>query len=79
MRTITSVTPLKNYRIECLFDDGSKLVADITPYLEKDTFKPLLNPAIFSSALQNRGYFIEWKNCGIDLSADTLWHIAEKE
>ena len=66
-----------NYRLECVFDDGTVKVADITPYLSKDAFKPLAGHNIFSSARQNSGYFIEWKDYHIDLSADTLWHIAK--
>jgi len=31
---------------------------------------------MFSAMLSNHGYFVEWKDYNIDLSADTLWHIA---
>lgn len=76
MRTLIDIKPLSNFRLECLFSDGTKKIADIKPYLDKEVFKPLNNPNIFSSALYNGGYYVEWKNYDIDLSADTLWHIA---
>lgn len=78
MRTLITITPLDNYCLECLFDDGSRKIADIKPYLDKDAFKPLKDSKIFESALHNGGYFVEWKNYEIDLSADTLWHISTK-
>jgi hypothetical protein len=76
MRTITNVKALSDFRLECLFNDGSRKIADIKPYLSAEAFKPLADPRIFSSMLSNHGYFVEWKDYDVDLSADTLWHIA---
>ena len=76
MRTITNIEALSDFRLECVFSDGTRKIADIKPFLNAEAFKPLLDPVIFSSTLSNQGYFIEWKNQDIDLSADTLWHIA---
>ncbi len=76
MRTIINVKALSDFRLECLFNDGSRKIADIKPYLSAEAFKPLADPRIFSSMLSNQGYFVEWKNYDVDLSADTLWHIA---
>ncbi len=76
MRTIINVKALSDFRLECLFNDGSRKIADIKPYLSAEAFKPLADPRIFSSMLSNQGYFVEWKDYDIDLSADTLWHIA---
>jgi hypothetical protein len=76
MRTITNIKALSDFRLECDFSDGTKKIADIKPFLSAEAFKPLLDPGIFSSTLSNQGYFIEWKDYDIDLSADTLWHIA---
>ena len=76
MRILTDIKPLSNFRLECLFNDGTRKIADIKPYLNKEAFKALNNPNIFSSAIYNGGYFVEWKNYDVDLSADTLWHIA---
>jgi hypothetical protein len=76
MRIITNIKALSDFRLECIFNDGTKKVADIKPYLTAEAFKPLFDPRIFSSTLLNQGYFVEWKGYDIDLSADTLWHIA---
>jgi hypothetical protein len=78
MRTITNIKALSDFRLECVFDDGSKRIADIKPFLNAEAFKPLLDPQIFSAALSNQGYFVEWKDQDVDLSADTLWHISAK-
>jgi Protein of unknown function (DUF2442) len=76
MRTIINIKALSDFRLECLFNDGSRKIADIKPYLSAEAFKPLSDPRIFSSMLSNQEYFVEWKDYNIDLSADTLWHIA---
>jgi hypothetical protein len=76
MRILTTIKPLSNYRLECIFSDGTKKIADIKPFLDKEAFKPLADPHVFASALHNGGYFVEWKNYEVDLSADTLWHIS---
>jgi Protein of unknown function (DUF2442) len=76
MRTITNIKALSDHRLECVFNDGSKKIADIKPFLTAEAFKPLLDPHIFSSTLSNQGYFVEWLDHDIDLSADTLWHIS---
>jgi hypothetical protein len=76
MRTITNIKVLSDFRLECLFSDGSKKIADIKPYLNSEVFKPLADPHIFSSSLSNQGYFVEWRDYDVDLSADTLWHIS---
>ena len=76
MWTITSITALSDFRLECAFSDGSRKIADIKPYLTAEAFNPLSDPRVFSSTLSNQGYFVEWKDLNIDLSADTLWHIA---
>ncbi|HET7118384.1 MAG TPA: DUF2442 domain-containing protein [Hanamia sp.] len=78
MRTLTDIRPLSNYRLECFFSDSTKKIADIKPFLDKEAFKPLADPIVFASALYNGGYFVEWKNYEVDLSADTLWHISTK-
>lgn len=78
MRTLTDIKPLNNYRLKCLFNDGTEKIADIKPFLDKEAFRPLTDPHVFTSTLYNGGYFVAWKNGEIDLSADTLWHISAK-
>ncbi len=78
MRTLTTITPINDFRLECIFDDGSKKVADIKPFLKTEAFKPLMNQEAFSQ-IKNRQYYVEWTDYEIDLSADTLWHIATND
>lgn len=74
MRTLSTVKPLENYRLQCTFDDGAHKIADISIYLNTPAFLPLQQQAIFNK-VRNHHYFVEWADCEIDLSADTLWHI----
>ena len=75
MRTLINIIPLNDFRLECLFNDGTKKIADIKRFLKTEVFKPLMNKDAFSQ-IKNRKYFVEWSDYEIDLSADTLWHIA---
>ena len=61
MRILADIKPLNNYRLECLFSDGTKKIADIKPFVDKETFRPLAPPRVFALALCNGGYFVEWK------------------
>jgi hypothetical protein len=78
MRILKDIKPLSDYRLKCLFSDGSTRIADIKPFLDKEAFKPVNDPQVFSSKLHNGGYFAEWKDYEADLSPDTLWHISVK-
>jgi hypothetical protein len=75
MRLLTNVAPLSNYRLVCTFDNGIERIADISPYLQSEAFKPLQKPELFNE-VQNRQYYVEWLDGEVDLSADTLWHIS---
>lgn len=76
MQIISTIKPLNNYQLECVFADGSIKIADLTEYLNAPAFKPLLEKREFDDVF-NSSYFIEWKKYNIDLSADTLWHIGK--
>jgi hypothetical protein len=77
MRKLHTIKPLSNYLLQCVFSDGTTKIADIKPFLDKEAFKSLKDPALFEFAIHNGGYFVEWKNLEIDLSADTLSHISK--
>ena len=74
MRLLIDIAPLSGYRLACTFDDGIEKVADITPYMQSEVFKPLQKPDVFNN-VQNKQYYVEWLEGEVDLSADTLWHI----
>jgi len=77
MRTITKIKPLSDFKLECIFNDGTIKIADIKPFLKTEVFRPLINPIAFAKVI-NHSHFVEWADYEVDLSADTLWHISAK-
>ena len=75
MRTLINTKPLDDFQLECQFNDGTRKIADLKPFLKTEVFKPLMNEQAFSQ-VKNCKYFVEWSDYEVDLSADTLWHIA---
>ncbi|MEO8150239.1 MAG: DUF2442 domain-containing protein [Bacteroidia bacterium] len=73
MRKIAELQTTAGFLIHIRFDNGTEKVFDLKPYLNLPVFKPLQMEKLFQRVV-NRGYFIEWTNLEIDLSADTLWH-----
>ena len=73
MRTITSLQVEENFLLNILFDNGTEKIFDMKPYLQLPVFICLNQPSVFNKVV-NKGYFIEWADDEIDLSADTLWH-----
>ena len=78
MQIISTIKPLNNYQLECVFADASIKIADLTEYLNAPAFKPLLEKKEFDDVF-NSSYFIEWEKYDIDVSADTLWHIGKNK
>jgi hypothetical protein len=74
MKKITKVEIKPPYEIVCTFEDGTIRIADLSQLFKSPVFKPLLNPTNFLN-VENRGYFVEWPDWEVDLSADTLWHL----
>lgn len=74
MRKLQIVKAKDGYLLDCYFNDGSRKVADIKPYLQSEAFQPLNDIAIFKLVTNNQLY-VSWQNEEVDLSADTLWHI----
>lgn len=67
---IMQITPLENWKLSILTQDGRKGLFDVRPYLQLEAFEELQNIHEFMK-IKNGGYFVEW-GCGADLSADTL-------
>jgi len=62
-----------NYQLLLEFDNGTKKLFSMLPYLDAPVFRILKDEAIFRQ-VKNQNSFIEWQPYEIDLSADTLWH-----
>ena len=73
MRNIISIITTDDFQLLVKFEDGIEKKFDVKPYLELPVFIPLKNKSTFQK-VSNHGYYIEWQNEEIDLSADTLWH-----
>ena len=58
------------------FADGSRLLLDMNPYLDKIRFRALADPKIWSSAVTN-GIFVRFGS--VELSHDELLSMAERE
>jgi Protein of unknown function (DUF2442) len=74
MKKITNIDVNPPHEIVCTFEDGTIRKADISELLKSPVFQPLRNPMNLLKA-ENRGYFVEWPDWEVDLSADTLWHL----
>lgn len=74
MKKITNIDVNPPFEIVCTFEDGTIRKADISELLNSPVFQPLRNPINLLKA-ENRGYFVEWPDWEVDLSADTLWHL----
>ena len=70
---IKHVEPLAGKRLLVIFGNDTKKIYDCSLLLKEETFKPLLNDALFKSVKTDRhGYGIIWSD-EIDLSESELW------
>ena len=70
---IKNVEPLAGKRLLVTFGNNTKKVYDCSLLLNEETFKPLLNEALFRSVKADRhGYGIIWSD-EMDLSESELW------
>lgn len=72
---IAAVEPLDDHVLRIDFVSGSRLLLDMKPYLDKLRFRPLTDPAVWSSAVTN-GIFVRFGN--VELSHDELFSMAEQ-
>lgn len=72
---ISAVTPLKDNVLQVDFVTGSRLLLDMSRYLDKLRFRPLANPEVWNSAVTN-GIFIRFGN--VELSHDEILSMAEQ-
>lgn len=72
---ISAVTPLPDYILRVDFISGSRLLLDMKPHLDKLRFRPLADPAVWTSAMTN-GIFVRFDN--VELSHDEILSMAER-
>jgi len=73
MLKITDADYIKDYELLITFNDGSRKLADLKPYLTGEVFGGLLDMGQFVQYGLN-GYTIEWAN-GADLAPEFLYDI----
>ena len=73
---IVAVKAMDEYVLQVDFVSGSRLLLDMTPYLDKIRFRPLADPQVWNSAVTN-GIFVRFGN--VELSHDELLSMAEQE
>ena len=69
--TLIEVTPLDNYYLKVVFDNGETRKVDFTPYFQQEVFKPLKNKELFNKVHVKYGG-ISW-NDEIDLASASLY------
>ena len=77
MLRITDVDYVKDYKLLLSFNDGSRKLADLKPYLTGEVFGELLDLEKFTQ-YGLTGYTIEWAN-GADLAPELLHDIGQLE
>ena len=73
MLRVTDVDYVKDYELLLTFNDGTRKLADLKPYLTWEVFGELLDPDKFIQ-YGLTGYTIEWAN-GADLAPEFLYDI----
>lgn len=77
MLKISKITPLSEFTLKVVFENGEAKICDISQFMDKGAFQELKDESLFRR-LKNTGFSVEWSN-GIDLSSDTLYAIGRKE
>jgi hypothetical protein len=68
---VRQVSPLEDYLLELVFENGERRVFDAKPYLHRGAFVRLQDLTTFRAAHVIAGS-VEWPG-GLDLSYDTLY------
>lgn len=78
LHDVVKVTPLDNYRVHLVFDDGAEGEVDLAWLIEDFSgwFEPLLDPAYFARVFVNpESGAITWPN-DLDLDTEVLYSFA---
>jgi len=73
MLKVTDVDYVKDYELLLSFNDGTRKLVDLKPYLEGEVFGELMDIEKFVQ-YGLTGYTIEWSN-GADLAPEFLYEI----
>jgi len=70
--TVTSVKPLKDYKLLLRFSTGEKKEYDVRPLLKIPLYEPLKDKALFNKVRARYGAPV-WNNGKIDIAPETLY------
>lgn len=77
MHLVKDASYVSEYKLLLTFEDGSKRMADLEPYLEGEIFEPLKDLEYFKRVRVNPDVdTIVWDN-GADMSPDFLYEISK--
>lgn len=74
--TATTVTPLEDYNLLIVFDNGEKKIANVTPIIKGEFYGELADEEYFKTVSCN-GFTVEWKN-GQDICPDDLYYLSKE-
>jgi hypothetical protein len=72
MERVTAVRALEGYRIEVVFDDGTRGSVSLESRLFGPVFEPLRDPVAFAQVRVDEFGAVSWPN-GADLAPDALY------
>ncbi len=79
MHFVRDVSYISEYKLLLTFEDGSKRIVDLEPYLEGEIFEPLKDIEYFKTVRLNPDVdTIVWSN-GADMSPDFLYEIGRSK
>lgn len=70
-RTVSTVTPLADYKLLLEYDDGEKRIFDVAPLMKFQAFSPLADEAFYRQVRVISGCTVGWDN--IDICPDCLY------
>lgn len=70
---IIEVNPLEDYNCLIVFEDGTRKVVDLKPYLHGPIFEPIVRDMKYFRSVSVRDGTIAWDN-GADIDPDVLYY-----
>ena len=70
---VTAARPRDGFAVEITFEDGTRKLVDLEPYLHGPVFDALRSDAEAFRALRVEGGTVTWPN-GADIDADVLYY-----
>ena len=76
LHDIVAATPLDDYKIHVVFDNGEKGIFDCSRYLDKPYWRPLRDKEFFRKVFVDYGTLV-WPD-DIDIGPEDVWEFASR-